>query len=674
MARSYYLTIISLLLLDAPPALSGHQDLRRELASMKDVMTNMEGKLEKINTLYLTSLEKRMKEMESTLNSMMSKVADMSRKSLLLSEIHQDSGARKDLLQRISRSVDELSRKYSTSVGRKNKGEMERLDKLSENVQALFQIFGGMNRKLDDLQTRVERIHGGCPINDLKFYLTKKIDSLAASTALLSECLECDRDSLKDVLHTSVRNIMENMSKRLHLCTTNDLERTVGKILDSKLKTTTDTLQEDISVKLGKVGHQLDDVKQECVKLNDEEGSTSVRRDSHTGVHDIAYSHDTPQELRAGGKHGGEDSGIPKETPGRIFRKLWRKMTEPINKVGEKIEALAQVVETSNQKHHNETVSRLTRELSGKDKVTEPCTKQLETVAESTKETAQRLGYIESRQLTVQNMCSKILVEVERMRNTVETGKIGIGVGTRLGVTETLDGAAKAGYEVAKSCAELQEQGIVTDGVYNIKPNGAQTEFLAYCDLTIEGGGWTVIQRRGDYGEHLRQNFTQGWDAYQRGFGDFQREFWLGNEKISLLSTQEDVKLRVELEDFEGNTAYAEYSRFRVADEKQQFLLSVGEYQGNATDSLSLHDGKMFSTEDRDNDEVSACCNCADTFKGGWWYYRCFEANLNGPYQTNPTDNGYFLGIIWERWKGDYSLKSSEMKIRPLSFDDVRDP
>lgn len=62
--------------------------------------------------------------------------------------------------------------------------------------------------------------------------------------------------------------------------------------------------------------------------------------------------------------------------------------------------------------------------------------------------------------------------------------------------------------------------------------------------------------------------------------------------------------------------------RFRVEDESKQFRLSVGDYRGNATDSLSLHDGKMFSTHDRDNDEVASCCNCADTFKGGWWYYR----------------------------------------------------
>lgn len=70
-----------------------------------------------------------------------------------------------------------------------------------------------------------------------------------------------------------------------------------------------------------------------------------------------------------------------------------------------------------------------------------------------------------------------------------------------------------------------------------------------------------VIQRRGDFGEEFRQNFTQNWEMYKRGFGDPQREFWIGNEKMNWLSSQEDVKLRVELEDFEGNSSFAEYSR-----------------------------------------------------------------------------------------------------------------
>ncbi len=47
----------------------------------------------------------------------------------------------------------------------------------------------------------------------------------------------------------------------------------------------------------------------------------------------------------------------------------------------------------------------------------------------------------------------------------------------------------------------------------------------------------------------------------------------------------------------------------------------------------------------------------------------CFESNLNGEYHTDPTDNGYFRGIVWELWRGDYSLKSARMMIRQKDFD-----
>ena len=51
-----------------------------------------------------------------------------------------------------------------------------------------------------------------------------------------------------------------------------------------------------------------------------------------------------------------------------------------------------------------------------------------------------------------------------------------------------------------------------------------------------------------------------------------------------------------------------------------------------------------------------------------FFHYSCFESNLNGEYHENPLDNDYYRGIIWELWRGDYSLKSSKMMIRSRAF------
>jgi len=214
-------------------------------------------------------------------------------------------------------------------------------------------------------------------------------------------------------------------------------------------------------------------------------------------------------------------------------------------------------------------------------------------------------------------------------------------------------------------CSQLQDKGVTENGVYTIYINAIKLD--VYCDFTSYEGGWTVIQRRG-FSPSNQENFNRNWSEYKNGFGDLDREFWLGNENLHFMTNAQDVTLLVQLRDFLGNYAFAFYNVFRVNSEEDFYRLSIGEYNGNASDSFAVHNQKLFSTYDRINDEVDPCCSCALTFEGGWWFYACFEAHLNGPYQLKPMDNGYFKGIIWEHWKGDYSLKESQMKIRPRNF------
>nr|XP_058952653.1 microfibril-associated glycoprotein 4-like [Pocillopora verrucosa] len=215
--------------------------------------------------------------------------------------------------------------------------------------------------------------------------------------------------------------------------------------------------------------------------------------------------------------------------------------------------------------------------------------------------------------------------------------------------------------EVKRNCAEIYKSAAKpTDGVYTIKPDNLPA-FDVFCDQTTDGGGWTVFQKR----LNGSVDFYRYWNDYKCGFGDLKSEFWLGLDKIHRLTSNDSNMLRVDLEDFEGNTAYAEYNTFHVKSENDKYRLIRGSYSGNASSSLS-HD-RPFTTRDRDNDHDTKR-NCAIAFNGAWWYSACHASNLNGLYLRG-NHSSYANGVNWKGWKGyHYSLKRTEMKIRPVDF------
>ena len=128
---------------------------------------------------------------------------------------------------------------------------------------------------------------------------------------------------------------------------------------------------------------------------------------------------------------------------------------------------------------------------------------------------------------------------------------------------------------IKKHCAELYKSGIHNSGVYIINPDGLGT-FDVFCDQTTAGGGWTVFQKR----MNGSVDFYRDWADYKRGFGNLSGEFWLGLDKMHRLTSSGGYKLRVDLEDFAGNTVYAEYHLFEVKSEGTKYQLSIGNYSG----------------------------------------------------------------------------------------------
>ncbi|XP_071945984.1 fibrinogen-like protein A [Antedon mediterranea] len=214
-----------------------------------------------------------------------------------------------------------------------------------------------------------------------------------------------------------------------------------------------------------------------------------------------------------------------------------------------------------------------------------------------------------------------------------------------------------------RDCGEILENDpSARSDDYLIQPHDEQPEFMVYCDMRKDGG-WTVIQRR----EDGSQDFYRDWANYKKGFGNVHSEFWLGNEKINRITFDGHFELLVEVTDHLDEMKFARYSHFRIGSEDSNYTLTISGYTGTAgycilcCDSLAYANGGQFSTYDTDNDKSSI--NCAESYKGAWWYKNCANSNLNGLYLT-PGSSSTSNGIYWFYFKDWESLKKTVMMVK----------
>ena len=131
-------------------------------------------------------------------------------------------------------------------------------------------------------------------------------------------------------------------------------------------------------------------------------------------------------------------------------------------------------------------------------------------------------------------------------------------------------------------------------------------------------------------------------------------------------------QLRVDLADWEGNTAFAKYSMTSsqlvmrtVTTPSRSLCRGTSLPVQLETYSFAFQNGQRFNTPDRDND-ASDNQQCAVMYHGPWWHNQCYHSLLTGLYipggRRGPLPPN---GIHWGGWMGSISLRSAEMKIRP---------
>ena len=226
----------------------------------------------------------------------------------------------------------------------------------------------------------------------------------------------------------------------------------------------------------------------------------------------------------------------------------------------------------------------------------------------------------------------------------------------------TVDGECQPNNEPIVNCCCLG----YNNNNYNVKSSGIYTianfcgvkysNTRVYCDTSSGGGGWTVIQRRKGGSVDFK---NRDWVKYEDGFGNLDKEFWIGLRSMYCLTNQGNWELRIDYELKNATTSYLHYNKFSIGSAEEQYVLNISGF-----DSIGLTDpfnntagilnGRKFTSRDRHNDLSSY--NCGE-YWGGFWYDSCsgIEPNNNPP--------ALYLNHEW------LIAVFLEMKIRPKNCD-----
>ncbi|VDN50786.1 unnamed protein product [Dracunculus medinensis] len=221
---------------------------------------------------------------------------------------------------------------------------------------------------------------------------------------------------------------------------------------------------------------------------------------------------------------------------------------------------------------------------------------------------------------------------------------------TRITINEeALDRLQK---QLPKDCAEsfgkYQEERTL------IKPSSVFPSLFCQCDQE-----WTIIQQR-PYGNAI---FNRTFEEYRWFFGKISGDHWIGNEYLHALTKSSAQMVRFEAWDLFGDYRVAYYDNFSVANLSHAYRLNIDGYKqqiSNLSNSMEFHNGRSFSTPDRDEDTSSK--HCARYYSAGWWFSNCMKVNFNGNHE---------LGIVWfDTDRGDWiHLKRTRISIKPSQIE-----